>query len=432
VSVRSRRSGGLRSRPPVGWAGLPALGWFLAGLAGSALVASLVGIPPGEAGTLLAVITLAALVVVAAGLGLQGRLRRRRAKVARQGALTAAVTAAVALAGLWAVSAQMLVSSHDLAVVLASLPVAAGAGVAYGVATARQVAADLEALAGTARRLEAGDLAARARVQGTAEVALIAETLNAAAARLAEARERERRMEQERRDLIAWASHDLRTPLASLRALAEALADDLAPDEATRHRYLAGLTANVERLSGLVDDLFELAAIQAGAVSLQLEPTSLPDLAAEVLDRFEPEAAAAGVRLECQVDGAQPVLAGRDQLGRVLANLVVNGIRHTPRGGRLRLAVADGGDCAVLRVTDTCGGIPEDDLARVFDQLWRGDPARSTKGAGLGLAIARGLVDAHGGTIGVANVPGGCEFTVRLPSTSGPPTVNGRRSLSDR
>jgi signal transduction histidine kinase len=342
------------------------------------------------------------------------------------------VTAAVALAGLWAVSAQMLVSSHDLAVVLASLPVAAGAGVAYGVATSRQVAADLEALAGTARRLEAGDLAARAPVQGTAEVALIAETLNAAAARLAEARERERRIERERRDLIAWASHDLRTPLASLRALAEALADDLAPDEATRRRYLAGLTANVERLSTLVDDLFDLAAIQAGAVSLQLEPTSLPDLAAEVLDRFEPEATAAGIRLECRVDDAQPVLAGRDQLGRVLANLVVNGIRHTPRGGRLRVAVANGDDSAVLRVTDACGGIPEADLPRVFDQLWRGDPARSTKGAGLGLAIARGLVDAHGGTIGVANVPGGCEFTVRLPSATGPPTVNGQRSLSDR
>jgi signal transduction histidine kinase len=317
-------------------------------------------------------------------------------------------------------------------VVLASLPVAAGAGVAYGVATARQVAADLEALAGTARRLEAGDLDARAQVQGTAEVALIAETLNAAAARLAEARERERRMEQERRDLIAWASHDLRTPLASLRALAEALADDLAPDEATRRRYLAGLTANVERLSGLVDDLFELSAIQAGAVTLQLEPTSLPDLATEVLDRFAPEAAAAGVQLTCRADGGGPVLAGRDQLGRVLANLVVNGIRHTPRGGCLQVAIADADGTAILRVRDTCGGIPEADLPRVFDQLWRGDPARSTNGAGLGLAIARGLIEAHGGIIGVANVPGGCEFTVRLPSTTAPPAANGQRGLSGR
>ncbi len=168
-----------------GWAGLPPLGWFLAGLAGSALVARLVGIPPGEAGTLLAVLLLAALVVVAAGLGLQGRLRRRRAKMARQGALIAAVTAAVALAGLWAVSAQMLVSGHDLAVVLASLPVAAGAGVAYAVATARQVAADLEALASACHQAGALLLVDAYQAQGTAEVALIAETLNAAAARLA-------------------------------------------------------------------------------------------------------------------------------------------------------------------------------------------------------------------------------------------------------
>jgi signal transduction histidine kinase len=408
-----------------------ALGWFLGGLASSALVARLVGIPPDQTGTLLAVITLAALLVVAVGLGLQQRLRRRRAKVARLGALTGAVTAVVALAGLWAVSTQMLVSSHDLAVVLASLPVAAGAGVAYGVATARQVAADLEALAVTARRLEAGDLAVRAQVQGTAEVALIAETLNGAAARLAEARERERRMEQGRRDLIAWASHDLRTPLASLRALAEALADDLAPDEATRHRYLSGLTANVQRLSALVDDLFELSAIQAGAVTLQLEPTSLPDLAAEVLHRFEPEATAAGILLEAELDGDRPVLAGRDQLGRVLANLVVNGIRHTPRGGRLLVAAGDGDGAAVLRVRDGCGGIPEADLPRIFDQLWRGDPARTTKGAGLGLAIARGLVAAHGGTIEVANVPGGCEFTVRLPAGTHPSGGN-RQRLSGR
>jgi len=188
----------------------------------------------------------------------------------------------------------------------------------------------------------------------------------------------------------------------------------------------------VERLSTLVDDLFELSAIQAGAVTLQLEPTSLPELATEVLERFEPEAAAAGVRLECRLDGGGSVLAGRDQLGRVLANLVVNGIRHTPRGGSVRVAVADGDANVLLRVTDSCGGIAEADLPRVFDQLWRGDPARSTKGAGLGLAIARGLVDAHGGTIGVANVPGGCEFTVRLPRTTQAVALNGRSRLSGR
>lgn len=394
----------------------PAL-WFAAGMAGTAVVGVIARIPAPDLAVLLGLTATGALVVALGGLGLQRGLRRRRAGMARQAALTAAVTAAAALAALGVVATSMLASPHDLAVVVASLPMAAGAGVAYGIVSSRRTAADLETLAEVAGRLEAGDLSARARLGGTAEVAAVAETLNAAAARLAASRERERAMEASRRDLVAWASHDLRTPLASLRLVAEALADDVAPDEATRRRYLASLAGHVDRLSSLVDDLFELSAIQAGAVTLQLEPTSLPDLVGEVLARFEPEAAAAGVRLEADLAApARPVLAGRAQLSRVLANLVVNGIRHTRPTGRLVVAVAEHDGAAVLRVRDGCGGIPPADLPRVFEQLWRGDPARSTSGAGLGLAIARGLVEAHGGTIEVANVPDGCEFTVRLPA----------------
>jgi len=397
----------------------PAL-WFAAGVLGTAAVGVGIGIPPPDLAVLLGLTSAGALAVALAGLGLQRGLRRQRAGMARQASLTAAVTAAAAMAALGLVATSMLVSPHDLAVVVASLPMAAGAGVAYGIASSRRTAADLEALAEVARRLEAGDLSARARLGGTAEVADVAETLNSAAARLAASRERERAVEASRRDLIAWASHDLRTPLASLRLVAEALADDVAPDEATRRRYLASLAGHVDRLSGLVDDLFELSAIQAGAVTLQLEPTSLPDLVGEVLARFEPEATAAGVRLEADLAAGpvRPMLAGRDQLGRVLANLVVNGIRHTPPAGRLVVAVAEHGGAALLRVRDGCGGIPPADLPRVFEQLWRGDPARTTRGAGLGLAIARGLVEAHGGTIEVDNVAGGCEFTVRLPAAT--------------
>jgi signal transduction histidine kinase len=217
--------------------------------------------------------------------------------------------------------------------------------------------------------------------------------------------------------VVAWISHDLRTPLASLRALAEALADGVATDEATRRRYLAGLVSNVDRLTALVDDLFELSRIEAGALTLELEPTSLPELVDEVLQCFRPEAEAAGIELEARADGGKAlVLAARDQLNRVLSNLVHNGIRHTPPGGRLLVSVADapGSDRVQFRVRDSCGGIAEADLPRVFERLWRGDPARSSRGAGLGLAIARGFVEAHGGAIDVANVPGGCEFTVDL------------------
>jgi signal transduction histidine kinase len=245
----------------------------------------------------------------------------------------------------------------------------------------------------------------------------VAAALNTAAARLAEALERERAMEASRRDLIAWASHDLRTPLTSLRVIAEALADDLVPDEATRRRYLASLSGHLERLTRLVDDLFELAQIEGGAVQLQIEPTTLRDLVAEVLERFEPEAASAGVRLVAELQaGAPPVPIGHDQIGRVLANLVVNAIRHTPAGGRVVVSTHEAPDAAEVRVLDGCGGIPDADLPRVFERLWRGDPARTTNGAGLGLAIARGLVEAHGGTITVVNLNGGCRFSVRLPA----------------
>jgi signal transduction histidine kinase len=137
----------------------------------------------------------------------------------------------------------------------------------------------------------------------------------------------------------------------------------------------------------------------------------------EVLECYRPEAEAAGIQLEVRADGGQALVnAARDQLNRVLSNLVHNGIRHTPPGGRLLVSVADapGSGQVRLRVRDSCGGIANADLPRVFERLWRGDPARSSRGAGLGLAIARGFVEAHGGAIDVANVPGGCEFTVDL------------------
>jgi signal transduction histidine kinase len=422
---------------------------FAAGLAGSVAVALAADVPAHDLGLLLGLTTAGALAVVVIGFVVQSTLRRRRAGVARHSALTAIVTAGAGLAAIQAVSSSMLVSAHDLTMVLASLPVAVGAGVAYGVASAGALVADLEALASSASALEASaevppdapprrvgaglPAAAPRRVGGTAEVATVAEALDAAAARLAEARARERAMEASRRDLIAWISHDLRTPLASLRALAEALADGVATDEATRSRYLAGLVTNVDRLAALVDDLFELSQIEAGALALELEPTSLPELVTEVLECFRPEAEAAGVRLESEaggrasgrgagpsgspgVDHGALVLAGRDQLSRVLSNLVHNGIRHTPPGGRLLVSLADvaGTSRIAVRVRDGCGGIAEADLPRVFERLWRGDPARSSRGAGLGLAIARGFVEAYGGAIDVANVPGGCEFTVEL------------------
>src|SRR6266536_102719 len=363
---------------------------FAGGLLGSVAVALAVAIPARDLAILLGLTSLGAVVVVLVGLAVQAGLRRRRAGVARHVALTAVVTA--------------------------------GAGIAYGVASSRGMVTDLEALARRAAALESGASPppAEPRPGGAAEVATVAEALDAATARLVAARDRERAMEAGRRDLVAWISHDLRTPLASLRALAEALADGVATDEAARVRYLGGLVAHVDRLTALADALLELSQVEAGALTLELEPVSLPELVAEVVQCFEPQAKAAGVRLEATAAAAGTVvLAGRDQLNRVLANLVHNGIRHTPPGGRLLVTMEEptGDGAVVVRVRDGCGGIAAPDLPKVFDRLWRGDPARSSRGAGLGLAIARGFVEAHGGTITVANVPGGCQFTMKLPGT---------------
>lgn len=411
-----------RGRRGLLWPAGPSLLALLAGLVAGAAVARWVGMPLGKLATMFAVAALGIGAVVALAILLDHELRRRGSAVAKQAALAGAATATAALAGVAAATLVMMPSAHELASVLALLPLCAGVGIAYGLVSARRTAADLEALAATARRLEAGDLTVRAKVGGSAEVAEVAEALSAAAERLGEAFTRERAMEASRRDLVAWASHDLRTPLASLRATAEALADEVVADPAEHRRYLASLVAQVDRLANLVDDLFELSQIEAGALVLNFEPTHLPSLVAEVLEVFEPDAGARGVRLAADLPDSFPLVpAGRDQMGRVLANLVANGVRHTPAGGLVRVAVHARADAAVVEVRDGCGGIPDQDLSRVFDRLWRGDPARSTTGAGLGLAIARGLVEAHRGRIGVRNVGGGCEFTVELPRTGGPP-----------
>jgi signal transduction histidine kinase len=235
----------------------------------------------------------------------------------------------------------------------------------------------------------------------------------------AETRERERLLESGRRDLVAWVSHDLRSPLAGLRAMAESLEDGVADDPARYHRQIR---IEVDRLSSLVDDLFELSRIQAGALRLSLEQVSLADVVSDALAGAHPFAHARGVHLTGSAAPGIPVFADERELHRALGNLVVNAIRHTPADGVVDVSVRSEPGGAVLSVTDACGGIPEADLPHVFEVAWRGQPARTPGpdgGAGLGLAIARGIVEAHDGAIDVCNVDGGCRFEVRLPLPAG-------------
>jgi signal transduction histidine kinase len=238
-----------------------------------------------------------------------------------------------------------------------------------------------------------------------------------------EVRDRERQMEASRRELVAWVSHDLRTPLAGLRAMAEALEDGVVVDPETVAAYHSRIRMDADRMASLVDDLFELSRINAGALRLTIESVSLGDVVSDAVASAAPVAAALGVRLRAAATGWPTVRGSVPELSRIVANLLRNAIWHTPSDGPVTVSGGRDAETGWLAVTDACGGIPETDLPRVFDVAFRGETARTPEsqrdvdggGGGLGLAIVRGLVEAHRGEVAVANVDAGCQFVVRLP-----------------
>jgi len=301
------------------------------------------------------------------------------------------VTVGAVMAGVVVSAKAMFINEHDLSTLL--LMVAVAGAVSFGIAL------------WAGRRLAADSMWA------------------------AEARERERRLEASRRDVVAWVSHDLRTPLAGLRAMVEALEDGVVSDPATVREYHRRVRVEADRMAGLVDDLFELSRIHAGALRLSLAAVPLCDVVSDAVATAAPMAQAKGVTVQARPDDYGVVRASEAELGRVLANLLVNAVRHTPAEGVVTVSGGADADGGWIAVTDGCGGIPEEDLPQLFDVAFRGAAARTpvspaaghhAPGAGLGLAIARGLVEAHHGQIAVCNADGGCRFTVRLPAVSTP------------
>ncbi|MEV5957447.1 HAMP domain-containing sensor histidine kinase [Streptomyces sp. NPDC051987] len=354
----------------------------------------------------------------AAGTGLLGaaalRLLRRRSLTASL-AVVATVGVVAMLAGTLAVAWAMFLSPHDLSVVTTVVAMAAVVSLATALVLGRWVVARSRELARAARSFgEDGDFAVPP-VPATAELAEVSRELAATSAKLAESRERERALETSRRELVAWISHDLRTPLAGLRAMSEALEDGVATDPGRYHRQIR---TEVERLNDMVGDLFELSRIHAGTLALSPSRMSLYDLVGDALAGADPLAREHGVRLVGDRVEPVPVEVDGKEMSRVLGNLLVNAIRRTPPDGTVAVAAERSAEGAVvLSVTDGCGGIPDEDLPRVFDTGWRGSHARTPPaGAGLGLAIVRGIVEAHQGRATVHNIPGGCRFEVTLPA----------------
>lgn len=232
------------------------------------------------------------------------------------------------------------------------------------------------------------------------------------------ARQRDAAAESRRREVVAWISHDLRAPLASVRALAEAAEDGVTASGEAIH----GILSENARMSAMVDDLLAYSRLHAPGVRLEPEIVDLGDVVSDVLATAAPIARASGVRLEGQVLGDAAAMVDPREASRAVENLVLNGIRHTAAGGTVRADVAAAPDATVVvSVVDGCGGIDEADLPRVFEPGWRGTAARTPGtggGTGTGLSIVQRVAELHGGTCSVENVNGGCRFTLRLPSGS--------------
>ncbi|MBO9522642.1 MAG: HAMP domain-containing histidine kinase [Nocardioidaceae bacterium] len=333
--------------------------------------------------------------------------------------LVALVAVGGVVAGVIGTANAMFLSTHDRGVVLLVCLVAGLVAVFFSLVVGASVVRGSRALREGARRFgETGSY--DAAPTGPIELRELSDELARTSARLHESRAREQRLEKSRRELVAWVSHDLRSPLAGLRAMTEALEDGMAEDPARYHRQMR---SEVDRMVRMVDDLFELSRIQAGVLQLSLEEVALGDLVSEAIAGAGPVAAAAGVRLGGSVEDGVVVNADPAGLSRVVANLVMNAIRHTPADGVVSISGRLVPDGIELSVSDGCGGIPEDDLPRVFDLAWRGSAARTPQvgqvhgsGAGLGLAIVKGIVEAHHGAVQVMNEASGCRFLVRLPT----------------
>ena len=403
-------------RTTVGWA---PLGILLAGVAGALAAAALGGIGARDTAVLVVMAGGGAAAAVVATVAVLARVRRRdvtvQLLVVSMGAV-AATAAGVAVAA-WA----MFLSAHDLAVLSVVLVLSASVGASAAWILGQRFGASVDVLGSQIDALATDEVPPPASLV-TAELQRLSEVLAATHEQLADARRRAARLESSRRELVAWVSHDLRSPIGAVRAMAEALEDGVVTDPGEVAAYHRAIGQETQRLARLVDDLFELSRIEAGAPTTDVPFVPLHELVAEVVEAAAARADAHGITLAADISGVGPELVVAADLRRVIDNVVDNAIRHTPPGGSVTATARADGSGLELVVGDQCGGIPASDLDRVFDVAFRGDVSRSrdTGGGGLGLAIAKGLVEARAGEISVRNRPGGCEFTVRVPAGSAP------------
>jgi signal transduction histidine kinase len=323
----------------------------------------------------------------------------------------------------WVTARLMFASQHDLRLATVLLLFAGGIAISVGYFLSVALTDRIVALSRAAREIARERLDVRVPVAGNDEMANLARTFNEMALQLEEAARKQEELDTLRRNLIAWAGHDLRTPLASIRAIVEALADGMVEQPEAVERYLHTAQREIRSLSVLIDDLFELAQWEAGGLRLELCPNSISDLISDTIESLSELSSQRGIELQgSAAPGVDPVMMDAQQIQRVLSNLVGNALRHTPAGGTVEIRAMAQEEWIRVEVRDTGEGIDAHDLPHIFEHFYRGEKSRSraTGGSGLGLAIAKGIVESHSGQIGVESTTGeGTTFYFALPRRGG-------------
>jgi signal transduction histidine kinase len=327
----------------------------------------------------------------------------------------------IAIVNIYVTSQLMFVSLHDFLLLGLLLIFAGILSGSFGYLLANGITQSLRGLQKGAQQLAGGDFSVRVRLNEVDELSDVAEAFNKMADDLERSFARQRALEQARRDLVAAVSHDLRTPLTSIRAMTEAMADGVVTEPATVARYYMTIRSQIESLSNLINDLFELSKLESEQIELQLEPINLNELLSDVLESMQPQARSKNVSLKAIFSEDLPVIkAELVKIQRVLLNLVQNAIRHTPPNGSISLITKVAPQGVQVDIVDTGEGILAEDLPHIFEQFFRGEKSRSreTGGAGLGLAIAKRIIEAHQGQIWVeSQADQGTRFSFILPIT---------------
>ncbi|MGY4542990.1 signal transduction histidine kinase [Arthrobacter sp. UYNi723] len=367
----------------------------------------------GDLVTIVTVVLSWALAIGAVTVVLQRLLGRTSIVV--QILLVVLATIAILVAGMVSAFNAMFISEADLQVMWFILAIASVVATVVAVLLGVGLARNTNRLAGDAARIGRGEPVAPQRKM-TSELSALAAELAATSHKLEESRHRELAVEAARRELVAWVSHDLRTPLASMRAMAEALEDGVAEDVSDYHQRII---SQADQMAVLVNDLLELSKIQAGTLVLDHQQLDLYDVVSDVIADLAPVAASRAIAING--DAVAPTLVAADgaSLSRAIRNVVLNGILYSAHGSTVYVAVASTAGEAVVEVRDGCGGIPAEDLPRMLTAGWRRDTGRTKSrysGAGVGLSLVHGIVQAHRGTLEVANIDGGCRFLLRIPA----------------